>query len=43
MVFADLPVIPLYWQKIAWASKANITYEANMAEDTTAARAGLAK
>ncbi|MGO4175615.1 ABC transporter substrate-binding protein [Bosea sp. TAF32] len=43
MVFADLPVIPLYWQKIAWASKGNITYEANMAEDTTAARAGLAK
>jgi peptide/nickel transport system substrate-binding protein len=41
MVFADLPVVPLYWQTVSWASKANITYEANISEDTSAALAGL--
>ena len=43
MVFPDMPIIPLYWQTVSWASKANIAYEANMAEDTTAALASLVK
>ncbi|TCL71404.1 ABC transporter substrate-binding protein [Rhizobium sp. BK251] len=43
MVFADVPVIPLYWQKVHWAGKANLTYVANMTEDTTATLAGIAK
>jgi len=42
-VFADVPVIPLYWQKVHWAGKANLTYVANMTEDTTPVLAGLAK
>ncbi|WP_117194444.1 ABC transporter substrate-binding protein [Rhizobium terrae] len=43
MVFADVPVIPLYWQKVHWAGKANLTYVANMTEDTTPVLAGTAK
>jgi peptide/nickel transport system substrate-binding protein len=43
MVFPDMPIIPLYWQTVSWASKASIAYEANMAEDTTAALASLVK
>jgi peptide/nickel transport system substrate-binding protein len=43
LVFEDYPIIPLYWQKVYWAGKANLTYEANMSEDTTAALAGIAK
>lgn len=42
-VFADVPVIPLYWQKVHWAGKANLSYVANMTEDTTPVLAGLAK
>lgn len=41
--FEDVPIIPLYWQKVHWAGKANITYVANMTEDTTATLAGMAK
>ena len=41
--FDDVPIIPLYWQKVHWAGKANITYVANMTEDTTATLAGMAK
>lgn len=43
LVFADVPVIPLYWQKVHWAGKANLTYTANMTEDTAATLAGLAE
>jgi len=43
MVFSDLPVIPLFWPTAVWASKANIDYEANMSEDTSAALASLKK
>ncbi|TDX85199.1 peptide/nickel transport system substrate-binding protein [Neorhizobium sp. R1-B] len=43
LVFADVPVIPLYWQKVHWAGKANLSYVANMTEDTSATLAGLAK
>jgi peptide/nickel transport system substrate-binding protein len=42
-VFADMPVLPLYWQKVHWAGKANITYDANMTEDTSATLAKLVK
>ncbi len=43
MVFADVPVIPLFWQKVHWAGKANLTYVANMTEDTIPTLAGIAK
>lgn len=43
MVFADVPVIPLYWPTAVWASKANLDYEANMSEDTSAALASVKK
>ena len=43
LVFADVPVVPLYWQKVHWAGKANLTYVANMTEDTTPVLAGIAK
>ncbi|MHB2165699.1 ABC transporter substrate-binding protein [Alsobacter sp. R-9] len=43
MVFADMPIVPLYWQTVSWASKDTIGYEANMAEDTSAALATIAK
>ena len=43
LVFADVPVIPLYWQKVYWAGKTNLDYEANMMEDTSAALATLRK
>jgi len=43
LVFADVPVIPLYWQKVYWAGKNNLEYEANMMEDTSAALAKLRK
>lgn len=43
LVMADMPVIPLYWQKVYWAGKANLSYVANMTEDTAATLATLAK
>ena len=43
LVFADTPIIPLYWQKIYWAAKADISYAANMSEDFTATDASVAK
>ena len=43
LVFADMPIVPLYWQTVSWASKASIAYEANMSEDTAANLARLAK
>lgn len=42
-VFADTPVIPLYWQKVFWAAKDGIAYEANMTEDTLATLATPAR
>ncbi|MDO1583009.1 ABC transporter substrate-binding protein [Rhizobium oryzicola] len=42
-VFEDTPIIPLYWQKIHWAGKAKVSYEANMTEDTSATLAKLVK
>jgi peptide/nickel transport system substrate-binding protein len=43
LVFADTPVIPLYWQKVYWAGKADLNYVANMTEDFTATLASVAK
>ena len=34
MVFADTPIVPLYWQKVHWASKDSITVNGGLAEDT---------
>jgi peptide/nickel transport system substrate-binding protein len=36
-------VIPLFWPKVYWASKENITYVANRGEDLMAQLAGIAK
>ncbi len=41
--FDDVPVVPLYWQKVHWAGKATIDYKPTKAEDTTAIDASLAK
>ncbi len=43
LVFSDVPVIPLFWQKVHWAGKENLTYVANMTEDTVPTLAGLAE
>jgi peptide/nickel transport system substrate-binding protein len=39
----DVGVIPLFWPKVYWASKENITYVANRGEDLMAQLAGIAK
>ena len=39
--FGDLPVVPLYWQKVHWAAKAGIKYLPNKSEDTTALDASI--
>ncbi len=39
----DVGVIPLFWPKVYWASKANISYTANRGEDLMATLAGIAK
>jgi peptide/nickel transport system substrate-binding protein len=39
----DVGVVPLFWPKIYWASKENITYVANRGEDLMATLAGIAK
>ena len=39
----DVAVIPLFWPKVYWASKANITYTANRGEDLMATLAGTAQ
>ncbi|TKV70570.1 ABC transporter substrate-binding protein [Rhizobium sp. AU243] len=36
IAFDDVAVIPLYWQKIHWASKNGLSYDASMLEETTA-------
>ena len=43
LVFADMPIIPLYWQKAYWAGKANLNYVANMTGYSSATLATLAK
>lgn len=43
LVFKDQAIIPLYWQKVHWAARAGVEYEANMNEETTAMNAKLAK
>lgn len=43
LVFADVPVVPLYWQKVYWAGKADLNYLANMTEDLAATLASSAK
>ena len=37
----DVGVVPLFWPKVYWASKENITYTANRGEDLMATLAGL--
>jgi peptide/nickel transport system substrate-binding protein len=34
MVFADTPVVPLYWQKVHWAAKKGLTIRGGLSEDT---------
>lgn len=34
LVFADTPVVPLYWQKVHWAAKAGLTIKGGLSEDT---------
>jgi peptide/nickel transport system substrate-binding protein len=43
IAFEDFGVVPLYWQKVYWAGKDGIAYEANKAEDTTATLASKAE
>jgi peptide/nickel transport system substrate-binding protein len=43
LAFDDYGIIPLYWQKVHWASKSSIAYEANKMEDLTASLASLVK
>ena len=37
----DVGVIPLFWPKVYWASKENISYTANRGEDLMATLAGI--
>ena len=39
----DVGVVPLFWPKVYWGSKANITYTANRGEDLMATLAGIAQ
>lgn len=39
----DVSVVPLYWPKVYWASKENVTYVATRGEDLQATLAGVAK
>ncbi|MBZ6075926.1 ABC transporter substrate-binding protein [Microvirga puerhi] len=39
----DVGVIPLFWPKVYWASKANVTYIPNRGEDLMATLAGTAQ
>jgi peptide/nickel transport system substrate-binding protein len=43
LVFADTPILPLYWQKAYWAGKSDLNYVANMTEDLAATLASVAK
>ena len=39
----DAALLPLYWIKLYWASRGNITFQANMGEDSSVSFAGIAK
>ena len=41
--FAEMPVVPLYWQKVHWAGKSNLVYLPTKSEETTAVNTSLAK
>ncbi len=43
MVFRDVGFVPLYWQKVYWAGKANIDYTPSKREDTAAMSARLVR
>lgn len=43
IAFNDVAIVPLYWPVVTWASRADIDYTANKAEDTLAAYARTAK
>ncbi len=34
MVFDDTPLVPLYWQKLYWATKKGLTIQGGLSEDT---------
>lgn len=35
-VFAQMPVVPLYWQKVHWAARDGLTIDGGLSEDTLA-------
>jgi peptide/nickel transport system substrate-binding protein len=37
----DAALLPLYWIKLSWASRGNITFQANMSEDSSVLFAGV--
>ena len=39
----DAALLPLYWIKLYWASRGNVTFQANMSEDSSVSFAGIAK
>ena len=39
----DAALLPLYWIKLYWASRGNVTFHANMSEDSSVSFAGIAK
>ena len=43
LVFADTPIIPVYWQRADWAGKATLFFEANISGYTNATRTARAK
>ncbi|GAA4130680.1 ABC transporter substrate-binding protein [Aminobacter aganoensis] len=43
IAFNDVAIVPLYWPVVTWASRADIAYTANKAEDTLAAYARTVK
>jgi len=34
MVFAEQPIVPLYWQKVHWGLKDGLTIRAGLSEET---------
>src|SRR6185369_14914063 len=43
IAFNDHAILPLYWQRVYWASKATLDYTPSRREDTLAMNAKLAK
>ena len=37
----DAALLPLYWIRLYWASRGNITFEPNMSEDSSVLFAGV--